>query len=89
MSPRSTQGRRAYDTFKANLPVFLLVVSTLTALGIVVNPLRALEKRVTTVEQTMKDVGRWARASAIDLCLSRPDSVLARMDLDCRSLLNR
>lgn len=84
MSPRS-----AYDRFKANLPVIAFVISSLAALGVLANPVRALEKRVTTVEQAMTEVRRWARASAIDLCLSRPDSVLARMDLNCRELLNR
>lgn len=84
MSPQS-----AYAQFKANLPVISLVVSLLAALGFLANPVQALGRRVTTVEQTMVEVRRWARASAIDLCLSRPDSVLARMDLDCRELLNR
>lgn len=84
MSPRT-----AYATIKANLPVILAACALLASLGILANPVRALENRVTTLEQAMSEVRRWARASAIDLCLSRPDSVLARMDLDCPALLHR
>lgn len=91
MSPRT-----AYAHLKSNLPVLLAVGSLLLSLGVLTNPVRALEGRLTAVEAqaaqrdtAIAEVRRYAKAAAIDLCLTRPDSVTARMDLNCRLLLNR
>jgi uncharacterized coiled-coil protein SlyX len=91
MTPRS-----AGAALKSNLPLIALAVSCLTALGFLTNPvselrteLTALERKVAAQDATIEQVHRYAKAAAIDLCLTRPDSTLARMQLDCRSLLNR
>jgi hypothetical protein len=82
------------DRLKAWMPVISLVVSLAVALGFLTNPVSALNSRIAAVERTVSaqeqaiaDVRVYARAAAIDLCLTRPDTVLARMDLNCRVLV--
>lgn len=81
MSPRdlAQQARR-------NLDVIALVTSLLTAVGYTV---KSGPVRLTQLEQDVAEIRGYAEAAAIDLCLTRPDSTLARMRLDCKRLLHR
>lgn len=81
MTPQSAlQSTRRY------LDVIALCVALLTAVGYkVISP-------TSQIEQLQKDVAEirsYAEAAAVDLCLTRPDSTLARMRLNCRQLLSK
>jgi hypothetical protein len=76
--------QQVQQTAKQHLGAIALAVSLLTSVGYTVT---SPFDRIKTLEVQVKELQGYARASAIDLCLSRPDSTLARMQLDCRTLL--
>ena len=79
MSPQSTLAAA-----RRNLDAIALVISLLSALGFtVLSPFQ----RLANVEREVARISIYARAAAVDLCLSRPDSTLARMQLDCAAIL--
>lgn len=76
----------AFQKARRNLDAVALIVSLLTAVGYtVVSPFQ----RIDNLEKKLNEVSGYAEAAAIDLCLSRPDSTLARMRLNCRALLSK
>lgn len=69
---------------RRNLDAIALAVALLTAVGYkVISPTQQIEQ----LQKDVAEIRQWAKAAAIDLCLTRPDSTLARMQLDCSGLI--